>query len=159
MVNGKTVETFGLKTKVRVVGVVVTLEGQTKGYQLNNFVNEASERVSYDFSFSVPETSVPITTVVSEEQLYTLFNRPGSFQIISSRIKLPRISIGPIYWPPSTRVAHLWQKRVQRFQNGEISKFPSLDSTEVEGTDLSTVWEPIWAGHPAGKQNWKASSS
>ncbi len=159
MVNGKTVETFGLKTKVRVVGVVVTLEGQTKGYQLNNFVNEAPERIFYDFSFSVPETSVPITTVVSEEQLNTLFNRPGSFQIISNRIKLPRISSGPIYWPPSERVVRLLHKRWQMFQNGEISELQPLDWKEVEGTDLSTVWEPIWEGHPAGKQNGEASNS
>jgi hypothetical protein len=159
MVNGNTVETFGLKTKVRVLGVVVTLEGQTKGYQLNNIVNEAPERIFYDFSFSVPETSVPITTVVSEEQLNTLFNRPGSFQIISGRNKLPRISSGPIYWPPSERVVHLLQKRWQMFQNGEISELQPLDWKEVEGTDLSTVWEPIWEGHPAGKQNWEPSNS
>ncbi len=159
MVNGNTVETFGLKTKVRVVGVVVTLEGQVKGYQLNNIVNEAPERIFYDFSFSVPETSVPITTVVSEEQLITLFNRPGSFQMISGRIKLPRISCGPIYWPPSTRVVHLLHKRWQKSQNEETSELQPLDLAEVEGTDLSTIWEPIWEGHLAGKQNREASSS
>jgi hypothetical protein len=159
MVNGNTVETFGLKTKVRVVGVVVTLEGQTKGYQLNNMVNEAPERIFYDFSFSVPETSVPITTLASEEQLNTLLKRPGSFQMITSRIKLPRISCGPIYWPPSERVVHLLHTRWQMFQNGEISELQPLDWKEVEGTDLSTVWEPIWQGHPAGKQNGDASNS
>ncbi len=159
MVKGNTVETFGLKTKVRVIGVVVTLEGQTKGYQLNNIVNDTPERIFYDFSFSVPETSVPITTVLSEEQLLTLLNRPGSFQIISSRILLPRISCGPIYWPPSERVVHLLHKRWQMFQDGEISELQPLDWKEVEGTDLSTVWEPIWEGHPAGKQNREASNS
>jgi Restriction endonuclease len=159
MVNGNTVETFGLKTKVRVVGVVVTLEGQTKGYQLNNIVNETPERIFYDFSFSVPETSVPIITVASEEQLTTLLNRPGSFQVISSRIKLPRINSGPIYWPPSTRVVHLLHKRWQMFQNGEIPELQPLDWKEVEGTDLSTVWEPIWEGHPAGKQQEEASNT
>ena len=157
MVNGNTVETFGVKAKIRVLGVVITLEGQTKGYQLINILNEAPERMFYDFSFSVPKTSLPITTVVSEEQLNTFFNRPESFQIIS-RIKLPRISCGSIYWPPSKRVVHLLQKRWQMFQNGEISELQPLDLKEVEGTDLSTVWEPIWEGHPAGKQNGEASN-
>jgi hypothetical protein len=159
MVNGNPVETFGVKAKIRVLGVVITLEGQTEGYQLINTLSEAPERIFYDFSFAVPETSLPITTVVSEEQLSTFFDRPGAFQIISGRVKLPRISSGSIYWPPSKRVVDLLQKRWQMFQNGEISELQPLDWKEVEGTDLSTVWEPIWEGHPAGKQKPEASNS
>ncbi len=45
------------------------------------------------------------------------------------------------------------------FQNREISELQPLDWKEVEGTDLSTVWEPIWEGHPAGKQDGEASNS
>jgi hypothetical protein len=159
MVNGNTVGTSEVNAKIRVLGVIITLEGQTKEYQLINMLNKAPERFLYDFSFSVPETSVPITTLVSEEQLNTFFDRPGSFQIISGRVKLPRITCGPMYWPPSERVANLLQKRWQMFQNGEVSEFQPLDWREVEGTDLSTVWEPIWEGHPAGRLNRDASDS
>ncbi len=158
IVNGATVEIFEIKAKIRILGVIITLEGQAKGYQLVNSLNEAPERIFYDFSFDVPETSLPITTVGSEEQLSTFLNRPGTFQIIRGRVKLPRISCGPIYWPPSERVVHLLQERWGMFQKGEISEFHPLDGKEIEGTDLSTVWEPIWEGHPAGKQHQEASS-
>jgi hypothetical protein len=159
MVNGNAVETFEAKAKVRILGVIVTLKGQTKGYQLISALNEAPERVFYDFSFGVPKTSLPITTVLSEEQLSTFLNRPGAFQIIKDRVKLPRISCGSIYWPPSKRIVRFLQEQWRMFQSGEISELQPWDWKEMEGTDLSTVWEPIWEGHPAGRQDQGASSS
>src|SRR2546421_2425098 len=158
MVNGATVETFGMKAKVRVLGVIVTLEGQTKGYQLVNILNEAPEKVIYDIYFEVQKTSLPITTVLSEEQLSAFLNRPGAFQVIQGRVKLPRIICGPIYWPPSERVVNLLQGQWHTLQTGETSGPQPLDWKEVEGTDLSTIWEPIWEGHPAGRQTQEKSN-
>src|SRR5438132_10908755 len=110
-----------------VLGVIVTLEGQTKGYQLVNTLNEAPEKVLYDISFEVPKTSLPITTVLSEEQVSAFLNRPGAFQVIQGRVKLPRIICGPVYWPPSKRALGLLQERWHASQTGETSELQTLD--------------------------------
>jgi hypothetical protein len=63
MVNGNAVETFEAKAKVRILGVIVTLEGQTKGYQLISALNEAPERVFYDFSLLSSHALVAVLSI------------------------------------------------------------------------------------------------
>jgi hypothetical protein len=159
MVNGSIVATYEIGAKVRVIGVIVTLEGKAKEYRLLNAANESVEKslveVSFEANASGSNSSVtlPITVISSEDQFQEFSYRPGSIQLTIGRIKLPRISNGPIYWPPSERVAKKLRERWHAFEAGEIPDLQSSDLQGIEGTDLQSVWEPIWKGHPAGHKN------
>jgi hypothetical protein len=158
MVNGNIVATYEIGAKVRVLGIIVTLEGNAKEYTLVNAANNIVEKSLIEVSFeagaseaNVPIT-LPVTVLSSENQLQEFAQRPGSIQLTVGRIKLPRISNGPIYWPPSERVARTLEKQWHAFEAGEIPDLQPSDLQGIEGTDLQTIWEPIWKGHPAGQK-------
>ncbi len=157
MVNGKTVATYAIGAKVRVLGIIVTLEGKAKEYALVNAANEAVEKGLIEVSFEADASgsnspvTLPITVISSEDQLQEFSHRPGSIQLTIGRIKLPRIVNGPIYWPPSERVAKILEDRWRAFEAGEIPAPQLSDLQDIEGTDLQSIWEPIWKNHPTGQ--------
>src|SRR5258706_217181 len=157
MVNGKTVATYAIVAKVRVLGIIVTLEGKAKEYALVNAANEAVEKGLIEVSFEADASgsnspvTLQITVISSEDQLQEFSHRPGSIQLTIGRIKLPRIVNGPIYWPPSERVAKILEDRWRAFEAGEIPAPQLSDLQDIEGTDLQSIWEPIWKNHPTGQ--------
>jgi hypothetical protein len=147
-VNGRAVETFALKAKIRIIGLAVTLQGKAQNYALVNAVDETVERVLTDVSFGVPNPKLPVTAITSEEQLQAFLSRPGAVQV-TARMRLPRIVYGYLYWPPSERVMNMLKERWQVFADGKLAEQPMFTLQELEGTDLQTIWEPIAKEHPA----------
>ncbi len=147
-VNGKVVETFALKTKFRVIGLTVTLQGKAHNYALVNAAEEAVERMLTDVSFEIFDPMLPVTAITSEEQLQAFLSMPGAVRV-SARMRLPRIVYGNLYWPPSERVLSTLKERWQAFADGKFSEAPVFTLQELEGTDLQTIWEPIAKEHPA----------
>lgn len=143
-VNGSVVEISALRTKFRITGLAVTLQGKAQNYALINAADEAVERVLTDVSFEASESKLPITALASEEQLQAFLSRPGAVRV-TARVVLPRIVYGNLYWPPSERVARLMKEHEQELLAGN----PVFTFQELEGTDLQTVWEPIAKFHPA----------
>jgi hypothetical protein len=48
-----------------------------------------------------------------------------------------------MFWPPSERVAKIIKERLEAFEHGSSSDPRPFAFAELEGTDLSVVWEPI----------------
>jgi hypothetical protein len=143
-VNGRAVETFALATKIQIIGLAVTLQGKAQNYALVDAVDEAVERVLTDVSFEASSTKLPLTAFASEEQLQAFLSRPGTVRV-TTRLGLPRIIYGNLYWPPSERVVRILKEHEQELMAGN----PVFTFQELEGTDLQTVWEPIAESHPA----------
>lgn len=80
-VGGKTAETLALTTKIRIIGLVVTLQGKAQNYALVNAADEAVERVLTDVSFEASEAKLPVTAFASEEQLQVFLSRPGAVRV------------------------------------------------------------------------------
>jgi hypothetical protein len=147
-VNGRVVETFALKAKIRITGLAVTLQGKAQNYALVNAADEAVERMFTDVSFGVPDPKMPVTAITSEEQLQAFLSRPGAVQV-TTQLGLPRIVYNNLYWPPSERVMNTLKERWQAFADGKLSEPPVFTLQDLEGTDLQTIWEPIAKEHPA----------
>src|SRR6266851_1390254 len=143
-VNGRAAETFALATKIRIIGLAVTLQGKAQNYTLVNAADEAVERVLTDISFEASEAKLPVTSFASEEQLQAFLSRTGAVRV-TTRLGLPRIIYGNLYWPPSERVVGMLKEHEQELMAGN----PVFTFQELEGTDLQTVWEPIAESHPA----------
>lgn len=155
LVNGKMVSateiTHALGATVRVHGLVVTLEGEAKEYTLINAANEAPEKSLIDVSFNASGKTLPVTSFQSEEELQAYVSQARGIRLTFGRIPLPRIIHNNFYWPPSERVVRIFEGRWHQFLAGEITNPGLLDFQEVEGTDLKSIWEPIWEEHPAGQ--------
>lgn len=97
--------------------------------------------------------TMPIAFAETEEELDQLLARASVVRVQIGRIPLPRIVFNEnMYWPPSQRVFYdIAQQTYEIARQGiwGAGALSYLPLAAVEGTDLSAVWEPIWAQHPA----------
>jgi len=58
-----------------------------------------------------------------------------------------------MYWPPSKNTIQKLNKRIiDTLKRGEDFDLNSISLIEVEGDDLSAIWEPIIEDHPMLKK-------
>src|SRR5205085_2999648 len=94
---------------VRVTGLIVSLSGKTTRHVLIDPETEKVDRGRVHAQFDIPQdkkVELPVTAVHSEEKLEKLMRRPGGVRVVS-RIRLPRLRVGAMYYPPSERVWNL----------------------------------------------------
>ena len=144
IINGKVEPVYSVKAIIRVIGLVITLTGQVRKYTLFNASNMKFERSQLNVLFDIPKVKQPITTIYTEPQLKEFLDRPEAVKVTIGRIRLPRILNGSLYWPPSERALRKIMKLMQAFQAGEIPDPRPFKFTDIEGTDIETIWEPVW---------------
>jgi hypothetical protein len=138
---------LSIKVKSRVLGLVVSFSGQVKQHAIINASDRNIEKGQVEVVFNTDVLQVPVTTIYTEIQLQDFLKRPESFTLTVGRMKIPRIRQGPLYWPPSERAAKKVADLMRAFDAGEIPDPRPIDITEIEGTDMRTLWEPIWLGY------------
>lgn len=90
----------------------------------------------------------------AEEELREYLGDPEAPRVIVGRLRMPRIRLSATWWPPSEHAMGKVVGLMQAYEAGEIPDPRPLKFDEVEGTDLSTMFEPIWGGHPAAGGKW-----
>lgn len=148
IISGKAEHIPTVVAKIRVIGLVVTLTGQVKKYTLLNASDMRVERSQLDVSFDISKGKYPATNIYTESQLKEFLDRPEAVKVTIGRVRLPRILNGPVYWPPSERVGRKIIELMQAFEAGKIPDSRPFNFTEIEGTDIRTIWEPIWQEKP-----------
>jgi len=128
----------------RVLGLVVAFSGQAKQYSLIDAANEQLEKSRLDVSFGTDEATIPVQTIFTEDELAKYLDRPEFFSLTIGRVKAPRIRWGPLYWPTRKRARKKIAHIMEAFEAGEIPDPRPIDITEIEGTDMRTLWEPVW---------------
>jgi hypothetical protein len=115
--------------------------------------------MSLEARFNQQAGAFHIETAVTESQLDNLLKRRATARIVHGRIRMPRIQIiNQMYWPISERVSKLMFAMYNELLQRGISPDPFMESLtleQVEGSDLSEFWAPIWFEHPASQtQAW-----
>lgn len=149
-VGGKLVPVIKIVVKVSVVALVLQFTGTASFHRLDNIATGTSERQQLKASFDPPLNGrYPLKTIETEEQLEQEILKPA-IVAITNRIRLPRINFWNVaYWPPSERVMKIMTKRMQAFEAGLIPDPRPFNISELEGTDLSAIFEPISPSQPA----------
>jgi hypothetical protein len=145
IINGKREQIIHATAGVKVLGLVVTIPGKVERHLLIN-AESASEAEKFQIkaSFDLSGASYPVTTILTEAQLNEFLDSQKGIKVSIGRVRLPRIRLGPIYWPPSERsLKTLWQL-TEGFRTGKAPDPRPIDIRSVEGTDLSAIWDPIW---------------
>jgi hypothetical protein len=155
IVDGKVEPIISVFAQIRVIGLVITVSGKAKQHFLLNAVDKKVEKFQFDLTFDTSKTIYPITAIRAENQFDEFVKRPEAVKLTIGRIRLPRIRFGSMYWPPSERTAKIVIGLMQAFEAGKIPDPRPIDIAELEGTDLQTIWEPIWNEHPAVKKRVK----
>ncbi len=152
LIDGKIARILSsLTANVQVLGLAVTIPGRFSRHHLLNASNKKVEKFRTDVSFDATQSEYPVTTFCTEEELEKfIVNRKEAVRLTMGRIRLPRIRLGPIYWPPSDRVAAVLLQRMQDYQAGKITDLEASDLSGIEGNDFGALWEPIWQGNSSG---------
>ncbi len=149
--NGKPVTGRSVTATVRVVGCLVTLTGAVTAHRLTDALDHTpmKEHVTATFPLNASGTKLPVATVHSEIELKEALASHQEMVQIATRVRLPRIQFHNTYWPPSQRTANTIAELVYAYEAGEAPDPHNLTLAELEGEDLSVVFEPIMKSHPA----------
>lgn len=147
MVNDHLVHVTAVRVKVKILGIVLQTTGKAEGHQLRNVAQNAVEKVQMNARFEpLTKGTHTTTTVETEEDLQRLVLKPAAAVSIVNRIRLPRINFwNAMYWPPSERVDKVVKERLGAFLAGLAPDPRPFDITELEGSDLSAIFEPFIA--------------
>jgi tetratricopeptide (TPR) repeat protein len=146
--GGKPEPVQALSATVRVTGLIVSLSGKTTHHTLIDPVTQKVDRSRVQAQFEIPQdkkVELPVKAVHTEEELAKFTRRNGGVRVMT-RIRLPRIRCGAMFYPPSERVRNMMLERGKGLFSGEVNDIPSFTFEETEGSDLRRVWEGPWTG-------------
>lgn len=126
----------------------MSLSGKTTHHTLIDPVTQKVDRSRVQAQFEIPQdkkVELPVKAVHTEEELAKFTRRNGGVRVMT-RIRLPRIRCGAMFYPPSERVRNMMMERGKRLFTGEVTDIPSFTFEETEGSDLRRVWEGPWTG-------------
>jgi hypothetical protein len=149
VVDGKKVFIMSASATVGVSAAVVSFAGRVEQHSLVDASNNTLHKYRANASFDTVRSEYPVTNFYTEEDLQTFLDErpPAAVRLTVGCIKVPRIVVGAINWPPSERVMSEVRKIEQKHQAGEISD-PTPLFKELYGGNLRTMFEPIFPDHP-----------
>jgi hypothetical protein len=148
IVDGKKEPVMSASAKVGVSAAVVSFAGRVEQHSLVDVSVDTVEKYRADATFDTARGEYPVTNYQTESALQEfLEGRSAAMLVTVGRIKVPRIMVGPINWPPSERVAREMQEIERKYLAGEISDPRPLLADLYEG-NLRTMFEPMWPDHP-----------
>jgi len=133
---------------VQITANIVTYQGKVSKYNLLDGESLKVERFQIKANFAIEEGVYPVTTITSEEELDKFIGQSRGISVFVGRFLLPRVRFGAMYWPPSERTAQIIIKAMQDFSEGKTPDPRPFKIEEIEGTDLSVIWEPFIKGYP-----------
>jgi tetratricopeptide (TPR) repeat protein len=139
-VAGNAVEVLGVRCTIKITGLVIEISGEARKHSLVDPVSNVTERSKIAVSFGpLKGQSLPVTAFSSEADLSAFLHRKSAVRVVS-RIRLPRIRCGNVYYPFSERVAR------QMLASLNDPQADQLTFAGIEGTDLSVAFEKPWYG-------------
>lgn len=147
VVDGKRSQPHSVAADVRVVGLVVTVTGESRLHQLVDASNQSPHKTRIELAFPPIQGELPVLTVQSDGELELAIDHGASVSVSVGRIPLPRIVLFRMYWPPSERLAETMEGLVAAYLAGEGPDPSKLGLGDIEGTSLNSQWDPIWQGH------------
>ena len=143
-VEGRLVPVIKIVVQVSIVALVLQFTGTALYHHLDNIATGITERMQLKANFDLPLNGrYQLKVIETEEQLEQEILKPAVVRI-SNRIRLPRINFwNTSYWPCSERVVKIMTEKMQAFEAGLIPDPRPFNISELEGTDLSAIFEHI----------------
>lgn len=153
-VGGKLARVIKIVVQVSILGLVQQFTGAASLHHLHNITSNTVERQKLRASFDpLPPGRYQLKAIETEEQLEQEIHKPAIVAVYN-RIRLPRINLWNVsYWPPSKRVVKIITEQMQAFEAGLIPDPRPFNISELEGTDLAAIFEPISPSYLAGRTN------
>ena len=153
ILEGKKEPILRATAKVMVWGVVASISGKVQRVSLLDAMTQNVEKFQLNAVFDTSKNQVPVTIFTTEQDFQFFINQHRALHVVSHRIRLPRMLTFLGYWPPSKRAAMKMASRMTAFWRGEIPDPRPIDPMEIEGTDLSAIWDELVDNIPVVQRN------
>lgn len=151
IIDGKSVPVLGVTATVRVWALAMKFTGISTDHSLIDVADNEVEKRQINASFNIPrdeKTIYSLHTFKTEAELKTFIDEPQGAKL-TIRTRLPRIQcMDAFFYPFSRRVAALLNEHMKEYKEGGTEELPALNISEVEGSDLRAMWEPLDEGYP-----------
>jgi hypothetical protein len=148
ILDGRRVVPSSISVELTVYGAALTRRGEASEHALVHAARNSPEKLRIIAKFPPPSSErQPLTLFDSETDLAKFLDaQPGIVRHVG-RVTLPRIRYGPIYWPPSDRIARTLHIIEQEYVAGRLPEPTPKSLDSLEGENINAVWEPISPGH------------
>lgn len=138
-VEGRPVVPVDVRFKVHVYGLVASFEGQANDHALIDAFDRQMRKRQVSMSFDTRLQNMSMRLVESEEVLDQFIQgRPETLKLIT-RVRLPRLQWGELFWPISERVQLRINQLAEHAKPGEtISR---EDFVALEQDPEASIWE------------------
>jgi tetratricopeptide (TPR) repeat protein len=150
IVNGKEEPILGIQAVVQVTAFVLKIPGESTYHTLIRASDGKIEKRQLNTTFNVSVDQTTVHTLEAFDSEAELFNAIHALTGVrlTIRTRLPRVQyMNRFYYPMSARVVELLRKRWEDPSEPEQSA-DDLQITEIEGTDLRAVFEPLSDAYP-----------
>lgn len=148
LINGMLEPIEAVTARIEIVGLSISLPGRASQHVLINAGDKTLNKFKLQASFDTPQDPLPITRVYSEEALREhIEQQTEKVKLAVGRYQLPRIYYNSLYWLLSERATKELEVLELRCQQ-EQREVQNEELQQIEGSNLKTVWEPIWEKNP-----------
>lgn len=151
IVDGKNEPVLAVTATVHVWALALKFTGTSTDHSLIDVAEGKLEKRQINASFDIPldeKVVHSLHTFGTEAELKTFIGEPQGAKL-TIRTRLPRIQcMDAFFYPFSRRVAALFKESMKDFKEGDAEEPPRLNISEVEGSDLRAMWEPLDEGYP-----------
>lgn len=151
IIDGKNEPVLAATATIHVWALVLKFTGTSIDHALIDAAEGKLERRQVNASFDIAldgKTAHSLHTFRTEAELKTFISEPQGVEL-TTRTRLPRIQcMDAFFYPFSERSAALLKERLEDFSESDAGEPPKLNISEVEGSDLSAMWEPLKEGYP-----------
>lgn len=150
VINGTIAKVEEINIEVAISAHTVTFPGSLTGSALVRPDSTQATKMTLQATFPKPVGTFPVVSFSREADLEDWLSARRGLGVAIGRIRLPRIRWTSLYWPPSDKaMAALAQIFLRSVQHGQDFNIDSIPLEEIEGSDLSAVWDPIMKSHPS----------
>lgn len=145
LIKGEKHPAYPVEATVFVSAFLLSLTGKVNQLSLIDAASKKVQKKQVKVIYDEPEPNSHMVKITSEEDLQKHITKKDMFAVALTRTKLPRIRTGPLYWPPSDKAVKKLKEIWQTYEAGKSPDPRPISITEIEGTDISTIWEPFLA--------------
>jgi tetratricopeptide (TPR) repeat protein len=151
IIDGKHEPVLAVTATVQVWALALKFTGTSTDHSLIDVAEGKLEKRQINASFNIPLDEKAVYSLHpfrTETELKSFIGEPQGAKL-TIRTRLPRIQcMDAFFYPFSQRVAALLKEHMKDFNEGDVEEPPMLNISEVEGSDLRAMWEPLDEGYP-----------
>ena len=150
--NGEIVRTSEISAKIIVKALMIQIPGTARQHHLIDAATQITDKVKIGITFDTTPNIYTVLHFETKEELDKYLNDVKyTFSVTLEMQKLPRLAIQSLYWPPSQKALNRIKEITAPFIAGLAPDPNPIKFEDIEGTDLSSVFDPIIEAHPIAK--------